>query len=312
LNIKKLTMKKSTILKMTAALAIIFLGYANSWGQNTLTVNGQTLSRDGYNAAGVAAPTTEARDSVTTGGVYRYYVAPDASANTSYTAVLTGSLTSNFKWDVNTKAGSADTITSGNGINAIGAFGAFTNYRQVTWAGTGTLNLAVVERSPAGCSGTATTVPISIVAAPTLQYPSAGGIEDSCFTGTEPLNIIPTKKFWVNFTSPISGFDKGIQMHVNITRANGGTPTTIVSNLAVTFTQTSATSGYFTIPTGAANEFDYFDTYTVTLVDVSDRISRKANNTATGLWSAAGTNNTFTYYIYKTPTTGPIYHLPNM
>jgi hypothetical protein len=306
-------MKKSTILKMTVTFAIVGLGYTNSWGQ-TLTVNGQSLSEHGYNSAGNPVA-TENRDSVTTGGIYRYYVVPDATANPSYTAVLTGSLTSSFKWDVNTKIG-ADTITSGNGINAVGAFGAFTNYRQITWAGTGTLNLTAQEISAGGCSsGTVKTVPIAVVAAPTLQYPVAAGVEDTCYTTAEPLNIIPTKRFWVNFTSPIgnaANVNKGIQMHVDISRANGGTPATVVTNLSVTFTQVTATTGYFTIPTGAANEFDYYDTYTLTLIDVSDRISRKANNTATGLWTAAGTNKTFTYYVYRTPTTGPIYHLPNM
>lgn len=302
-------MKTFTKFKFTVILTLLVMVSIDGWGQaSSLSVNSETLARAGYNAAGVdKSANTEARDSVTTGSTTRYYVVPDASANTLYTGVLTGTLTSGFKWNVNTKTGTADTLTSGNAINAVGAFGSFTNYRGITWAGIGTLNLTVQEISAAGCGGTPTTIPISIVAAPTVAYPTATGVEDTCFSGTAgSLNIQVTKRFYVNYTTPIPGpSTQDIQIKVNISRNNGGTPAVVATGLDVTFTRTSSTSGYFTIPN--TTEFDYFDRYTITLASVSDRISRKGN-----FWNPATGNTDFTYHVYPVPTTGTIYHLPNM
>lgn len=295
-------MKNRIILKLTAVLALVLLSGANGWAQ-TLSVNAETLSRHGYNSAGTAQP-TEARDSVTTGSTTRYYVLPNAAANPSYggtAAPLTGTLSSSFTWGSNTPTGTA-------AIGTIAAAGAATygHYRQITWAGTGTLNLTVQETSGSGCAGSETAIPISVVAAPTLTYPVAAGAEDTCFTGTNgSLNIQSSKLFWVSFTSPISGVNKGLQILIDVVRANGGTPQTIANDVQATFTQTSATAGYFTLP--ATAEFDYYDTYTITLVSVSDRISRKG-----ALWNPASGNTTFTYNVYPVPTTGNIYHLPNM
>jgi hypothetical protein len=304
-------MKTFTKFKFTVILTLLVMVSIDGWGQaSSLTVNGQTLARKGYNAAGVdKSTTTEARDSVTAGSTTRYYVVPDASANSGYTGILTGTLTSGFKWDVEalSKTGTADTLTSGRAINAVTGFGSFTNYREITWKGAGTLNLTVQEISAAGCGGTPATIPISIVDAPTVAYPIAAGKEDTCFTGTTgSLNIQVTKKFYINYSTPIAGPSaQGIQIRVNITRNNGGTPVTVASSLQVNFTRVSSTSGYFEIP--AATEFDYFDTYTITLADISDRISRKGN-----FWNTATGNTAFTYYVYPVPTTGTIYHLPNM
>lgn len=305
-------MKNLTKFRLTMVLAFLTMAGINAWAQApSLSVNGQTLAREGYNSTGVdRSATTEARDSVTTGSTTRYYVVPDAAANTNYSGILSGTLTSGFKWDVTDKdpMGTADTITSGRAINAVGAYGSFTNYRAVTWTGIGTLKLTVQEVSAAGCGGTPNEIPISVVAAPTITYPAAGGKEDTCFSGTNnSLNINVTKRFYVNYTSPIGGSAQDIQARVNITRYNSGANTVVVNGLDVTFTRVSSTTGYFTIPVAAANEFDYYDTYTITLASVSDRISRKGD-----FWNPASGDITFTYFVYPVPTTGTIYHLPNM
>lgn len=272
------------------------------------TTNAQQLGSSGlykhgtnssYTSGALLAP--ELTDSVTTGSSTKYYVVPDASANTNYTGILTGSLTSAFKWNTVPQTGSADTITTGNGINPITGYESFTNYRKITWKGTGTLNLGVKERNSSGCEGTETTIPIAVIDAPTLTYPSSGGIEDTCFKGTEgSLNIQVTKRFWVTFSSPVSGA-KNIQIKVNITRG----ATTVASDLDVNFTQTSSTSGYFTIPN--TTEFDNYGTYKITLKSVSDRISRKGD-----YWNTASGNTNFDYLVNPIPTTGSIYHIPNM
>lgn len=296
-------MKNLTFIKTTAIIALIILSAINGWAQTTLSVGGETLSQHGYNSAGTAQP-TEARDSVTTGSTTRYYVLPDATANPNYggsAAPLTGTLTSSFTWNSNTPTGTA-------AIGTIGAAGSasYTHYRQITWAGAGTINLTVQETNVSGCAGLETSIPISVIAAPTLTYPVAGGTEDTCFSGTNgSLNIQSNKRFWVNFSSPLSGLNKSLQILADVTRDNSGSPQTIANDVQVTFTQTSATAGYFTLP--ATAEFDHYDRYTITLVSVSDRISRKG-----GLWNPASGNTTFTYNVYPVPSTGNIYHLPNM
>lgn len=298
-------MKSFIKLRIALMLALLVTGMISAWGQAPITVNSDVLRPHGYNSTGADQdPGTEARDSVTVGSTTRYYVVPSA-LNTSYTGILTGSLTSSFKWTVANKLAGGDTLTSARAINAVGpTYSSFTNYRGVTWGSTGTLDLVVQEITSSGCGGNPTVVPISIVSAPTLTYPAAGGIEDTCFNGTTGnLDIEVTKRFWVSFTSPISGTNKDLQIRANITRAGSGTA--VATNLDVTFTQVTATTGYFTIP--AATQFDFFDTYTITLASVSDRISRKG-----AFWNSASGNTTFTYNVFPVPNTGSIYHLPNM
>ena len=77
-------MKKSTILRGLLTMAFVAMGMSATFAQPATIpgVNGETLSRHGYNSGGTAvAP--ENTDSVTTGSVMRYYALPDATANPS-------------------------------------------------------------------------------------------------------------------------------------------------------------------------------------------------------------------------------------
>ena len=278
-------MKKSTILKITTALGIVFLGYSNSWGQ-TLSVNSQTLSQHGSNSAGTVVA-TENTDSVTIGGVTRYYVVPDAGANPAYTGVLTGTLASTFNWTTSGSTGPTGTIAQVGAVT-------YGNYRQVTWAGpTGTINLNVVESSGAGCaSGTTTTVPVRVIAVPTVT----GGAAPTAQCTTTPGTLTFAVPVTLTSDLVVAGVANRVRVNYTITNPDA---TTLTGATDVDLDKT-ATSFNVTL-TGATQ----YGSYTVTLNTVSDRISRKSG--VNGTISTA----TIALVVNRVPTTGPIYHLPN-
>jgi len=278
-------MKKSTILKMTAALAILFVGYSNSWGQ-TLSVNSQTLSVHGANSAGTPVA-SENTDSVAIGGVTRYYVVPDGTANPLYTGVLTGTLASSFNWTTSGSTGPTSTIAQVGAIT-------YGNYRQITWGGsTGTINVNVVESSGAGCvSGTTTTVPVRVIAIPTVT----GGAAPASQCGTNPATLTFVVPVALTSDLVVAGVDNRVRVNYTVTNPDA---TTLIAATNIDLDKT-ATSFNITL-TGATQ----YGNYTVTLNSVSDRISRKS--------TVSGTVSTPTVLlaVLRVPTTGPIYHLPN-
>ena len=161
-------MKKTIILRGVLAMAFIVIGISAAFAQPATIpgVNGETLSQHGYNGLGVVTA-AENTDSVTTGSVMRYFVLPDATANPSYTVPLSGTLTDAFAWTFTGATGTAA------GVNAnVAGFASFGNYQQVTWGGTGTINLNVQETSPApaSCAGLLTTIPVAILPVPTATF----------------------------------------------------------------------------------------------------------------------------------------------
>jgi len=262
-----------------------------------LAVNAQTwpagMQPHGSNSSGNPTP-AEATDSVTVGGVLDYFVMPDPVLNPGYdftTNPLTN-LNSTFNWTGTT--GASSIVYKKSGPTDI------PNYVTITWGNTpGAYQVSVYEISAAGCQdATPTTIPVQIIAAPTLTYPAAGGSESICGTGTDgSLNINPSP-ITVNFTSSVSG-NRQMQLVYTITSASHGT---IASNVTANITEAGPGTGTFTL----AAPLQYYDTYTVTLNTVSDRISRKSN-----VVSNASGNTTFTVVITPTPNTGTIYHLPN-
>jgi hypothetical protein len=281
-------MKKTTILRGVLAIAFTVIGMSATFAQPATIpgVNSETLSRHGYNSAGIAVP-AENTDSVTTGSVMRYYVLPDATANPTYTSPLTGSLTDAFAWTFTGATGSA----AGANANVAG-FVAFGNYQQVTWSGTGTINLNVQENSPApaSCLGPLTTIPISILPVPTATF----GADPAAVCANNPVQTFALP---VTLTTAVS--DDIVR--INYTVYN---PDASVLIAAQDLNIDEGAASYNVTLTGATLYGEYY----VVINSVTDRISRKAVTDVLGTI----TDNRINLYVYRTPVTGPIYHVPNI
>ncbi len=281
-------MKKTTILRGVFAIAIMVIGISSTFAQPATIsgVNGETLSQHGYNTAGTAVA-AENTDSVTTGSVMRYYVLPDATANPTYTSPLGGSLTDAFAWTFTGATGGAA------GVNAnVTGFAAFGNYQQVTWSGTGTINLNVQENSPApaSCTGPLTTIPIAILPVPTATF------------GADPASVCandPAQTFTLPVTLTTAVADGNVR--VNYTVYN---PDATVLIAAQDLNIDESAVSYNVTLTGAT----LYGNYYVVINSVTDRISRKAVTDVLGTIA----DNRIDLFVYRTPVTGPIYHMPNI
>jgi hypothetical protein len=265
-------MKKLTILKMTTAFALVVLGYTNSWGQTSTPPTG--FQPHGTNSAGTVT-VKEDVDSLVIGAKMDYWVMPSTGATASTT------------WAWSRPTGSA-TIT---GVPT-GQTAEFTFPGAVE---TGTIK--VVETTT--CTDpTGKTINYAVVALPSVGFSDATPsttIGLCNFTAAQTLNVA--------LTSSTSGASEA--MTVTYTVSFGGTQIGTVHTQSLQKSNTT-----ITIPFAEFGASPAAGVYTVTFSNVDDRIVRKAKNKAT----IVGTINTATYTINVTgvPTTGPIYHLPNM
>jgi hypothetical protein len=279
-------MKKLTIMRKFLILAIGLLGYISVNAQTSLSVNSETLYQNGYNSSNTTATTaSEATDSVTVGSVMRYYVTPDADLNASYSGILTGTLSSSFTWALASASGVTATFST------VGSYTAFTNYQEVTWKTTGTANLTVQETSAsaASCPGSTTTIPVAVIAVPTATF----GTDPSAVCATTPVQT-----FSLPLTLTTAVKDGWVRINYTVYDPKGAV-FTAAQDLDI---KTSTTSFSVTL-TGATLYGDYY----VVINSITDRISRKGVTDVTGTIS----DSRIDMYVYKTPVTGPIYHIPN-
>jgi hypothetical protein len=284
-NLKLTNMKKATILKSLSIVTLLFIGFIGMYAQN-LTVNAESLRNHGTNAAGTPVA-YEATDSVTTGSVMRYYNLPDATANPAYVSPLGGTLASSFAW---TTTGATE--TAAGTIAEVTGQAAFGNYRQVTWAGAGTINLNVQETTPApaNCDGALTTIPVAIIPIPTATF------------GANPAAVCvssPVQTFTLPVTLTTAVNDGWVRINYTVYNPDA---TELIAAQDLDINE-SATDFDVTL-TGATQYGNYY----VIINSVTDRISRKPVVDVTGTI----TNNRIDMYVYRTPVTGPIYHVPNM
>jgi hypothetical protein len=305
-KIKKISINNSEYMgklmrfTITGLISILVTG---AYGQNPKSVEAVNLYKHTTNSSNLVGPVaSEATDSVSVGSTLKYYVDPDPLINTLYTAVLTGSLSSTFNWTTSGAAGGATAAISA--VTTPVDQSAFQNYKKVNWTHTGTINLNTVETAVTGgcASGSTTTVPVAIVAVPTVQYSSV--LSSVCRTQADGAIGYSLTGLPISWTSPISGAG-GRQLKVNITISctnagfNGGG--TLTSN-NVTVTETGAGSGTFDI----AGALNYYGAYTITLTAINDRISTKS-----GVNGTVNVPVAYTFSINLTPVTGPMYHVPN-
>lgn len=314
-------MKKLTILKMTAALAIIFLGYANSWGQHTVPVpaaSGTTLYEKGYNVASPNAVVgTETPDLVTTGTKVPYLVIPDPLLNPTWAAAaasdatVTTGINSTWTWTIPGTI-SATVPTTGHYITII-----------VNGAAGASGNITVAEQSGGvSCPGSTQTIGLQVVAQPTASAlavsDGAAPLISICQSGTNGSLGVPLPTFTVTKTTDaaIPG-DATIRVKATLvfTDFTTGTPTTLFSGAVLNVDATTGNISNADITAasgGTLTVLNNWGTYALTINQISDKISRKDLNAAAGYFNINGaTGYVATYSVLKTPTTGPIYHLPN-
>jgi hypothetical protein len=270
-----------TMMKLfTMMMGLILICFVSVNAQNEVVMPGGFVQH-GHNSSDVATP-AENTDSVAVGAVMQYWVQPDAA--------ITGT-NSTFAWTI---AAAVGTQTGGSP----------TNLATVTMAGSpGTGTIQVVESSPAGCgSGSTTTINVGVIALPTVTYPAAGGNGSVCTTGTDgSLSAVIAAALNINWTSSVSG-NRLLNLRYDLTGPAGFTN---VTNHQVNITETGAGAGTFAV----TETLTHYGTYTITLKDAADRVATKCNNmrNTNGI-----TNTTYTFTVYRTPVTGPIYHIPNM
>jgi len=274
-------MKRGNLLKVVASVAIAMFVATGVYGQQkdpNLTVD-QTIP-----------------DTVTIGKTLPYHVMPDPYFNPNYVAP-TWTVTSSFQWTVvSTPTGGNATINNATVINP-----------QVTFTGaTGTYVLRAQETSADGCAGTTTDITVVAIAAPAVDFTPMGADVDQC----GPLMN-------QNVTVAISGgkdsYRVDYRLLVEELTADKSTVLATVSDN--TYNDASfANSGNvvleanknFTISNNRVTR------YTYTLLGITDRISRKSDYLSGTTTEYNGTDTQWIVIVKPAPTTGPIYHLPNL
>ena len=176
-------------------------------------------------------------------------------------------------------------------------FASYGNYQQVTWSGIGTIDLNVQEISAASCSGTATTIPVVVIASPTVSFSSTSSSD--CFTGADGSLNYTLAGLPVNWTSSVTG-KRQLLVNISITCTNALYGGPIIYN-NITVTETGAGTGTFNL----SAPLNYYGLYTITLMAINDRISTKSkiNGSVSG--------STFVFLVSPIPTSRPMYHITN-
>ena len=309
-------MKNSTIFRGLFTIAIAAMGITSAIAQNPLTTPVGDLYKQNTNAGDPIGPVaSEDPDLLTTGTRVPYLVFPDADLNPTWVpgadATNTTGILSTFDWTLpaaisSTVPGTGHYITF-DVDGAAGTVGAIT----------------VQEQSGASCDGSITSINVRIVAQPTA---SALAVSDGtapndaiCGTGTNgSLDIaLPTFTATQTTDAAIPG-DATVRVRATLVFTDflTGTPTNIFTDAILNVNEaTGVVSNADMTAAGAAGAYDDLDswgTYALTITHISDKISRKDINAADGYFALnGGSGYTATYTVLKTPTTGPIYHLPN-
>jgi hypothetical protein len=289
-NSKSTTMKKCYLLKIVASAGLfIFLGFNASAQQMdaNLTVD-QTV--DQYVTVNKALP---------------YHVTPDPYFNPGY--VTPGwAVASSFLWSFTTDP-SSFTINDATVINP-----------DITIGEVGDFELNVLETSADGCPGaTPTSINIHVLAAPTFDF---GGIADIDQCGgvaamdvTFTINPNGADDYLVDWTYDVDNLSADRSTVDNELAASD------VTNTDVAF----AASGIGLVLVNQAFPVlnNKVTRYTFTLDGINDAVSRRSDYIAPLLRNLAATNftnyvpgadNTFEVVVLPAPTTGPIYHIPNL
>lgn len=307
---------KKMILKVALSLVAVLM-FTGVMAQNPPTPYAQ------YDA-NLTAPTNIDWVTLRTGGstVMGYYALPDPIYHPNYVAA--GTLTAGFVWNW--------TILPAMTIAKPGS----ANYATITYTATGNYVVNVAEQSPVAYGGcvdpTPTVMNVTVINPPSAGFTTADILTGLCGnTAAQSIDITITE----NIPNALAAYGFVVSELVeNIDIA--GTPTATVStnNTFVTFPLSgkakSGTAGFTaTTPTF---KYDFNSSaldvknglrtrYTYTLLKATDAtaaidgiisaISQKSDYVAGTQLAYAYTDNTVVFIVNPTPSTGPIYAIPN-
>ena len=270
-------MKKSIIAKMMITLALVMLGFANSFAQSSTPPAG--FQSHGTNSAGTVTP-KEDIDTLVIGAKMDYWVMPSSGANASTT----------WAWSIPSGTAAITGVPTGQTAT-------------LTFSTIETGSVKVVETTNSCPDPTGKTINYQVVAFPSVSF------SDATLTKTVGFcNFNVDQALNMALTSATSGTNE--VMHVTYTVNLGAT-------LVGTYNQTLKRSdAQITIPIAQFGTVPAAGgTYTVTFTNVDDRLLVKAKKNAANS-GLAGTitpaTATYTIVVTPVPQTGPIYHLPNM
>ncbi|MFW5657295.1 MAG: hypothetical protein ACOC0C_06725 [Bacteroidota bacterium] len=298
-------MKKLIFTKRMLMLVFAIAAYgisAMAQEPASVTTPQGTLYQQGTNSGGAAA--SEDPDLVTTGTTVPYLVLPDADLNPDWAigtdATNTTDLVSSFDWTVP------------SGISSAGAT-ATIHYVEIVVDGTAgtTDNITVAEENGASCVGTPSSIPVLVVAQPdaTALAVDDGDSEpaSNCAAGTNGslAAAVPTFTLTQAIDGNITTPEVEVIASLDFLPLNG-TSTSVFSDETLT-----VSSGGVVDLSSQITELNSWGTYTLTITQISDNISRK-DIASDGFFNVnEGTDLSTTYTLLKQPTTGTIYRLPN-
>jgi hypothetical protein len=291
------TMRKTTMMKMSATLVAMFFALSGMFAQE--------IPADFENAA---LGTPASISYVTINKTMPFWVVPDPVFHTGYVAPG-WVLTPDFTWNWTVPAG----LTLASQVN---------NYVTITAGTLGDYVVNVKEQAPAAWGGcedaTGTDITIRVVEAPEFHsFPFFASIPLA--SGDTYQTCAPYAAFDANIE--LSGFPNfGVEFTLTqqaLTAA--GVPTgpvnTLVTNAVVgggnsltrVTNQTYVVDGARTLGLIAAGTRTQ---YVYTFTGVTDNVSRKSDYLSAATLYGGGPY-TFTFIVNPAPTTGPIFHIPN-
>lgn len=288
-------MKKGVLLRIFVGTGLfVFLGFNASAQQKdaNLTVD-QTV--DQYVTVNKAMP---------------YYVTPDAYFNPNYIAPG-WSVTSSFLWSfsVNPAVFNFSSTTAINPDITIGTVGNYT--------------LNVVETSVDGCAdATPTQLAVHVIAVPSFDF---GGRPDITQCGAIAVAQDVLFDIANNGADAVDGTGDYLVDWTYVVEnmladkvTPDGAPITNTTNTDVSFTTSGA--GKVLVNQTFPIQNNKVTRYTFTLTGINEAVSRRSDYIAplgrslVGAFTnyAPGADNTYVVMVLPAPTTGPIYHVPNL
>jgi hypothetical protein len=296
-NLNLIKMKKGFLLKIVMGAGFLVCLGSNSFGQ----VKDANLSVD-----------QTVVQYVTVNKAMPYYVQPDAYFNTNYIAPG-WTVTSTFAWSFLVDPVSFN-ISDPAIINP-----------DITIGTVGSYTLEVVETSTDGCAdATPTQLVINVLAAPSFDFNSLADILDHC--GDQAAMDV-TFQIIDNGADAVDGTgDYLIDWTYDVDNLESD-KATLNDELAASDVTNTDVAVFTTDGAGKILVNQAFPVlnnevtrYTFTLTGINDAVSRRSDYIAplgrnlVGAYTnyAPGADNTFVVMVLPAPTTGPIYHLPNL
>ena len=259
----------------------------------------------------------------TEGQTFRLYVRPDLVYSPSYDSTSNTGIDGSARWTW-TYAGLTGDVASGSAVAQ--------NYVEFTNPAVGSYTIDVVESNTiASCTGGTVSQDVNVVAAPVATITTADPAQ-AC-GNQSAMNVDMT--FTENVPAAVAGYAFSVEELVENIDPSDAVLATISDNTSfIDFpttgklntgnSLTGATSPYgYQFSTSALNVQNNLRTrYTYTLHKASDApgaasdgvisaISQKSDYIAGTVTTYAFTDNQIVIVVNPSPTTGPIYHIPN-